>query len=379
MYPEIDPDALTDDAMLDLVHGIGGNHPMTNAWGQDTVTLPGHDWLMDLISADGHLKELSKTRHVLDGDQLIQPDAFGSEWVRLAPDPVLETLTTVYAVLVALFQETEIGQHYRPSPYADRFLRAFASCAYLHEAAFHCPPTMCRDDAEQVVVEINQRLGAWYLALSQPDFTYECRRNQRNSQHNYKRLWHVINTLFSRYSCLQVVRLDLAYSKMDGPGIDYDTARHHRENLCQRFHGRDDLFKHLVGYSWKLEWRPKKGFHYHWLFFFDGHQIREDIRLAKLIGELWSRSITGCQGVYYNCNSRPNSYKHSAVGKVWYHDHTKKKGLDNIARYHTKVDDYAVMAVQGRIFQSSAVSQLSGGPSLGRPRESESAFSSLPF
>lgn len=79
MLEEIDPEALTDDAMLDLVQGIGGNHPVTNAWGQDTVTSPGHDWLTDLINADGHLKEMAKTRHVLDGDQLIQPDAFGSE------------------------------------------------------------------------------------------------------------------------------------------------------------------------------------------------------------------------------------------------------------------------------------------------------------
>lgn len=282
-------------------------------------------------------------------------------------------------MLVALFQKTEIGEHYRPSPYADRFLRAFASCAYLHDAAFHCPPTLRRDDAEQVVTELNQRLGFWYEALGQRDFTNECRRNQRNSQNNYKRLWHVINSLFSRYSCLQVIRLDLAYSEMDGPGINYDTARHHRKNLCQRFHTNDDLFKHFVGYSWKLEWRPKKGFHYHWLFFFDGHQVREDIKLAQRIGELWSRSITGSQGVYYNCNSRPNSYKHSAVGKVLYHDHTKKEGLDKIACYQTKVDDYAVMAVQGRIFQSSVISQLSEEPSRGRPREYKSVFSPAPI
>jgi len=41
-----------------------------------------------------------------------------------------------------------------------------------------------------------------------------------------------------------------------------------------------------LGYAWKLEWQPKKCFHYHMLFFFDGHQCRDDTTLAQQIGEL---------------------------------------------------------------------------------------------
>jgi hypothetical protein len=361
-------DTPTDDEMLDWLGGLHGGELITNTLGQP-ITMPSdYHWRNDLVWVDQQLKAMANARHALDHQRLIQPEAFGAETVMLAPDPLLDALTTVFTVLVTMFEKTDIGQYYRPSPYATRFLWAFGHCAYLHEAGFYQPPVLSRQAAEQVVTDLNQRLEAWHQSLKQPDFTYECNRNQRNSVNNYKRLCELIEALFECHSRLMVVRVDLGYSEFDSPYIDYERARYHREQLCITFNTHS-LFNHILGYAWKLEWQPKKGFHYHFIFFFDGHQCQEDITQARLIGEMWAKTITGGQGLYYNCNhDAEQRYRYNAMGRIDYHDFEKKRGLYKLAKYLTKIDEYAAMLVKGRTFQTSRKPEIHGGPRRGRPR-----------
>lgn len=369
MYDDVYDDTLSEADMLAMCLGMSDTVLETSALGQDIVTLSHHLWRQDLIEIDRQLKELARVEALLNSDRLILPDSYGSDVVVLAPDALLETLTTIYTVLVTMFHETDIGQHYRPSPYATSFLWAFSSCAYLREAGFYQPPTMSRQIAEQTVLELNQRLMAWHQFLKEPAFARECYRSRRNSRNNYQSLRKLIDALFKRYGRLTVLRVDLSYSKMDGPYIDYETARYHREQLCETFH-RHELFVHLLGYAWKLEWKPKKGFHYHFLFFFHGHHVQEDVPHAQRIGELWARSITGGQGHYYNCNrNAENVYHYNALGRIDYHDFEKQRGLDYIARYLTKIDEYAEMLVTGRKFQTSPMRDVPEGPRPGRPRK----------
>lgn len=127
-------DTPTDEEMLDWLGGLHGGEIITNALGQP-ITMPSdYHWRNDLIWVDQQLKAMANARHVLDHQRLIQPEAFGAETVVLAPDPLLDTLTTVFTVLVTMFHKTDIGQYYRPSPYATRFLWAFGQCAYLQKA-----------------------------------------------------------------------------------------------------------------------------------------------------------------------------------------------------------------------------------------------------
>ncbi|MFE8072009.1 inovirus-type Gp2 protein [Marinobacteraceae bacterium S3BR75-40.1] len=358
----------TDEEMMDWLGGLHGGEIMTNPIGQP-ITMPSdYHWRHDLVWVDQQLKAMANARHFLDHQRLIQPEAFGAETIVLAPDPLLETLAAVFTVLVEMFHEENIGRYYRPSPYATRFLWAFGQCPYLHEAGFYQPPVLSREIAEQVVLDLNFRLDAWYQSQQQPEFTSECYRNRRNSRNNYKRLCEVMEALFDCNSRLMVVRVDLGYSESDSPYIDYETARYHREQLCQVFN-TDPLFTHLLGYAWKLEWQPKKGFHYHFMFFFDGHQCQEDITQARLIGELWQQTITGNQGLYYNCNlDAERRYHYNAMGCIDYHEFQKKRGLFEIAKYLTKVDEYAAMLVKDRTFQTSHKPSSHDGPRRGRPR-----------
>jgi len=367
-------DTLCDEDILTFLSGMHDGELTTNALGQNIVMPADHYWRQDLVLVDQQLKSLIASKPMLESQRLIRPIAFGSQAVVLADDPLLGTLATVYTVLVTMFHETDIGRHYRPSPYATRFLWAFGSCAYLREAGFHQPPTLSREMAEQVVIDLNQRLGAWYQSTQQRDFTYECYRNRRNSRANYQRLRGLIEALFKRYSRLQVIRVDLSYTEFDTPTIDYETARYHREQLCHAFNTHS-LFTHLLGYAWKMEWQPKKGFHYHMLFFFDGHQCQEDITKARLIGELWAQSITGGQGLYYNCNlDAERRYRYNAMGSVDYYDFEKQRGLYKLVQYLTKIDEYAAMLVTGRTFQTSRMPEIHEGAMMGRPRHFQTTW-----
>lgn len=71
--------------------------------------------------------------------------------------------------------------------------------------------------AEQVVIDLDRRLGAWYPRPQLRHFTNECYRNQRNSRANYQRLSDLTESLFERYSRLQVIRVDLNYTEFDTP------------------------------------------------------------------------------------------------------------------------------------------------------------------
>lgn len=367
-------DTPTEEEMLDWLGGLHGGEIITNALGQPITMSSDYHWRNDLVWVDQQLKTLATHRPMLDAQRLIQPLAFGSDTVALVPDPLLDQLTTLYTVLVAMFRETEIGWHYRPSPYATRFLSIFDSCAYLQEAGFYQPPPLNHEMADQIIGELNQRLEAWYQSLQHPSFTSECRRNRRNSRNNYKSLCELMKALFECHSRIMVVRVDLGYSEFDSPYIDYETARYHREQLCLAFNTHS-LFDHLLGYAWKLEWQPKKGFHYHFIFFFDGHQCREDIIQARLIGEMWANAMTGGQGRYYNCNlDAEQRYCDNAMGCIDYHDFEKKRGLYWLAKYLTKIDEHAAMLVNGRTFQTSRKPALPQGPRMGRPRQSATAW-----
>lgn len=363
----VDPDALTEADTRAILAEQNTERLLTDANGQQHRDKSDLAWRMDLITIDHRLRQLANQRPQLNGEHLIQPVSYPSNEVCLAPDPLLDTLLEAYTVLVWQFELSEIGQQYRPSPYAKRFLQAFSSQPYLYQASFDHLPTLSRSEAEALVVDLNERLSAWYCRLSQPDFLHERRRNQRNSRNNYARFWQFFNALSAHYSRLQIVRVDCEYTAESRPYVTYDTAYTHREKLLRQVR---DHFPSLAGYLWKLEWGPSTGFHYHFIFCFDGHQVRQDISVGEQIGKRWACGITQGAGRYFNCNrGASDRYVHNALGEFNYYDEVKRQGLDYLATYLTKVDEQVVMITPHRIFQTSQVPEPPTGPRPGRPRQ----------
>lgn len=171
---------------------------------------------------------------------------------------------------------------------------------------------------------------------------------------NFKSVKNYINDLFDeKKDRLLVVRVDLGYGLNNREGVtaqeafeEYLQAKKDRESLFYNIRS-NELFEYLVGYVWKLEYGLNKGFHFHMLFFFDGSKVREDVTLAKMIGEYWQNQITGGRGLYYNCNAFKDDYEKLGIGMINYYDKDLRENLINeVAAYLVKTDLYSRVIIR---------------------------------
>ena len=135
---------------------------------------------------------------------------------------------------------------------------------------------------------------------------------------------------------LMVLRLDLGYGK------------EHASVSIERIIGDWEALKAFITTNFpsylshvvKLEYGLQKGAHMHVLLLFNGAMVRQDVTIAKLIGEHWSKVVTGGMGVYFNCNAAPykNRFSHCGVGVFSRLDEATVAGFQAVADYITKPD-----------------------------------------
>ncbi|WP_049102376.1 YagK/YfjJ domain-containing protein [Klebsiella oxytoca] len=218
------------------------------------------------------------------------------------------------------------------------------------------------------------RINRWLKIFREEANSMKHRKKLRNFQRaaskNLKGTLSYVDHLFERHSRLLVVRVDLSYQKamIENKTISTDLTRRHRKRLFKQVHAHP-LFKHCLGYIWKLEYGRYKGFHYHTCFFFDGSKVRGDIRLARRIGEYWAKEVTGGQGLYFNCNAIASSYLQSGIGHIHYTDQVKRAALGKAITYIAKVDTAVrlLLPMRGRTFGRSEY-LLRHREKRGRPR-----------
>jgi hypothetical protein len=135
---------------------------------------------------------------------------------------------------------------------------------------------------------------------------------------------------------LMVVRIDLGYGK------------EHASASTDRIIGDWEALKAFITTNFpsylshvvKLEYGLQKGAHMHVLLLFNGAMVRQDVTIAKLIGEHWSKVVTAGMGVYFNCNAAPykNRFSHCGVGVFSRLDEATVAGFQAVADYITKPD-----------------------------------------
>jgi hypothetical protein len=191
---------------------------------------------------------------------------------------------------------------------------------------------------------INDFIDGIRKEVKSPQFKSIIKSHQRAPNKNYASLVKYIKALFQRYARLLVLRIDLAYG--EGHFVDYSEAKNDLRHFLNNWRS-NALFDDLVGYAWKLEFTPKTGFHYHFLFFSDGSKAQKDILIAQGIGEYWNTTITRGRGRYYNCNAYKERYgEKCGIGMINYHDAKSRENLlQYVAPYLTKPDHYARIIV----------------------------------
>lgn len=186
----------------------------------------------------------------------------------------------------------------------------------------------------------------------------------RPANKNYRELLKYEKALFDCHSRMLVLRIDLSYRK-EYCKFSQEVARQHRKRLFENARS-NKLFRHMVGYVTKLEHGMEKGFHFHCIFFFDGSKVREDITLARRIGEYWASVITRGAGGYYNCNRAKEKYRSCGIGMVAHSDGERREGLRLAMVYITKTDLFMKLKAEGRALTKGVMPSAPSG--RGRPR-----------
>jgi hypothetical protein len=176
---------------------------------------------------------------------------------------------------------------------------------------------------------------------------------------------------------LAIVRIDLHYQKLEpecGSELISDVERINRDVALMLNNGRHkpSVFRHKVGYIFKLESGHDRGVHMHCIFFFDGaHVIKHEWRADK-IGLYWRNEITGGSGTFENCNRR--QYKYSAIGIVDHSDDEKRQNMRRLISYICKVEQ-AIEADDGqmRLLRRGEISSAHETKRRGRRRKAVSS------
>ena len=259
-------------------------------------------------------------------------------------------------------------------------VRVFFEC-YKDIEPFN-PLVVDRSKLPECFLRLNRFVAAVRERISSNAFKREISAHIRAANKNYSGLLDYIDALFSRYSRLLVLRIDLSYGKGN---LKIEESSNSRDRLDVFNRVSEQISTHrtalinylknkcpdlgMVGYVWKLEYGRDKGHHYHMMFFLDGAKVRQDIVIAKRIGEHWNNVITEGKGVYFNCNGKKSSYKYCGVGMINYSDEDKLDNLKRAAVYITKVDRYISACMPGdkRTF-GKGNSPRTSNRAVGRPR-----------
>ena len=240
-----------------------------------------------------------------------------------------------------------------------------------------------RSELPECIRVLNRFVDAVREWISSGAFKREMSAHVRAANKNYSGLLSYIDSLFARYSRLLVLRVAFSYGKgrlaveacsrlsdrLDALRIVTKQISQHRIELIDHLKNKCPELG-MVGYVWKLEYGREKGHHYHMMFFLDGAKVRQDIVIAKLIGEYWNNVITQGKGVYYNCNGNKAKYRHCGVGMIHYSEAEKLRSLKEMAAiYLTKADRYVSACMPGnkRTFGKGNSPKVGERP-VGRPR-----------
>lgn len=189
---------------------------------------------------------------------------------------------------------------------------------------------------------------------------------------NQRRQEALIDALFRDYSKLLVLRVDLYWKKEYADVISYENMNEAFTRLRNNMR-YNSLFEHHITYCAKLEYGPKRGWHYHVLFFFYGQCVRNDYLLAQRVGEYWSKIITHGMGDYFSPNMNTGNYQTVAVGMIEYYESSRIADLKAAASYLVKEtvlsDNVQMLDASGKVYRSYRQGQYSPSNSrAGRPR-----------
>lgn len=215
------------------------------------------------------------------------------------------------------------------------------------------------------------------------EFKRKISTRQYNTVRNFRSVCEYVAALFEHSkSRLLVVRVDFGFAinpQLHPHEVTLAEAQEYLDRFLSNRRGRA-LFKHLVGYVWKLEHGRLKGYHFHLCFLFDGAQVENHSYIAMKIGEYW-RELTDGRGTYHSCHANKQPYARPAIGMIEHDDFEKRSNLLYTLGYFFKKDQYVKMKLseKARVYGRGEMPKVRS-TTVGRPRrdvEDKEAFRSM--
>lgn len=239
------------------------------------------------------------------------------------------------------------SENYVYSEYVDAFFKGAKTFGMMENHLDH--PNAIREKSEDGSIKFDSDafnalivfIRSW---IKSRRFKKQAAARINNAERNYASLVNYEKALFDRYSRLLVLRVDLAYYEPKPSTDPHDSILHDtpletviadRERFLNNIR-RNQLFNHLVGYVWKLEYGYTKGHHTHLILFFDGSKRHKDAHLAQQLSEYWKNEITAGKGYAYNCNWDKSVYTKLGIGMINHSDDERRTNLKLIFKYFTK-------------------------------------------
>ena len=271
--------------------------------------------------------------------------------------PLIETLTAIANAI--RHREITEPQHPKIELFVDLFCESYLPWDIsANDWAF--------DSSSELVWRINNFLDDYVGYCQTPNFRRKMSKVLRRCERNTLSLRTYVDDLFDVHSRLLVVRVDFHYQPEFYEGLTLKRVINDRkvflESIKQEFDG-------LVGLCWKLEYAKQRGFHYHYIFFFNGNRSQRGISLGRTLGDHWV-SVTADTGSYHNCNFADKDYPEKYLGMIHYSDDIKRRALRH-ADYLTKNDENILAILcNGRTRIFGRMEPRSKRSAAGRPRSS---------
>lgn len=352
-----------------LVDGSNEDHPITEI---------GEQWddIYRLSNIEEVVKRIGKSAYTLFR---LKRDEVNGGWS-------LKTTVTGKKLVLCLcrYDLDRIRQEYpwhEFNPYIKEFFLMRDSFRYREEVLEFAH--LSDQKAAFVVDALNAFCRAMQEAVRSDEFVGQLHNRQRAANKNYLGLVKYIDRHLHLRRRLLVLRVDLGIAKdlsselAGGQPVDWATLKLYLKKLIRTLseHVLADVWR---GYAYKIEYGLQKGLHIHLMVLLNGDLARQDVTIARMIGELWKGKITGGRGTYFNCNAIKHSYRGCGIGMILANDGAARKYLYYAAMYLTKTDYYVnlVMSGGGKAFGKGKMPELSE-KRLGRPRKAPETLATI--
>lgn len=219
---------------------------------------------------------------------------------------------------------------------------------------------------DEFIQALRNRLNNDYLQMKVDN-------RQKNARKNFISGRNYVDELFNYYARLNVVRIEFGYKyQSNGVPVPIEEAQKDIQALRAQIK-KHPAFEHCVGHLGKMEVGYDKGYHFSFIFLYDGSKVNKDSYRCDLIGKLWCDEINPELGTYHNCNRNKAEYKaFNGIGMVHYYDLKKRENLVKyVIGYATKSSQMVMVKPRkgDRVFYRGVIPKHVREQNAGRPRK----------